>query len=213
MTEKPNPRIIGLTGGIGMGKTTVSTYLANRYLLPILDADHYARAAVQPGTPILAAIRDRYGTPILHPDGNLNRRRLGDIIFQNATERTWLESHIHPYVRQAMTRDLSELCKASQTDSPKPEATIVLVIPLLFEAGLTDLVDEIWVVYTSDDQQIQRLIERETLTSEQARDRIKSQMPIQEKCDRAHVILDNSSTVAALLKQVDHALHTQFHPH
>jgi dephospho-CoA kinase len=205
MTEHSHPRIIGLTGGIGMGKTTVSTYLATRYSLPILDADLYARNAVQPGSPALAAIRDRYGSTILHSDGTLNRRHLGEIVFQNPTERQWLEGQIHPYVRQAMTADRNALCHALDS-SANPHAAIVLVIPLLFEANLTDVVDEIWVVYTSTEQQVQRLMQRERLTLEQAHARIKSQMPIQDKCDRANVILDNSSTVTALLEQVDRAV-------
>lgn len=204
MTKHSNPRIIGLTGGIGMGKTTVSNYLATRYSLPILDADRYARDAVQPGSPALAAIRDRFGSTILHPDGTLNRRRLGEIVFQNQTERQWLEGQIHPYVRQAMTDDRNALYHALDS-SINPHA-IVMVIPLLFEANLTNIVDEIWVVRTSTEQQIQRLVQREGLTLEQAHARIKSQMPIQEKCDRADVILDNSSTVTDLLEQVDRAL-------
>jgi dephospho-CoA kinase len=191
-------RIIGLTGGIGMGKTTVSRHLAETYHLPILDADVYAREAVQPGSPILVQIVDRYGTSILQADGNLDRRRLGEIVFQNPRERTWLEQQIHPYVREHMQADSQRFLETQRT--------IVMVIPLLFEANLTHLVTEIWVVACSTDQQIQRLIQRENLTSDQAQARIQSQMPIEEKCRRATIVLDNSSSLEALLQQVDRAL-------
>jgi dephospho-CoA kinase len=188
--------IIGLTGGIGMGKTTVSRYLTDRYHLPILDADIYAREAVLPDSPILAQIVDRYGREMLQPDGSLDRRRLGEIVFQSASDRIWLEQQIHPYVRQRMTSESQRLADPIQ----------VFVIPLLFEANLTHLVNIIWVVYCSESQQIERLMQREKLTMGQAQSRIKSQMPIQEKCDRADTILDNSATPAQLLAQVDQAV-------
>lgn len=97
------PRIIGLTGGIGSGKTTVSHYLATTYQLPVLDADTYARVTVQLGSPVLKAIAERYGSDILLPDGTLNRQQLGQIVFSSPDERRWLEQQIHPYVRDRLT--------------------------------------------------------------------------------------------------------------
>jgi len=192
---KPS-RIIGLTGGIGTGKTTVSNYLATAYHLPVLDADIYARVAVQLGSPVLKVIADHYGSDILLPDGTLNRQKLGQIIFTSEDERRWLEQQIHPYVRDYFVKTINELTAQ----------TVVLVVPLLFEAEMTDLVTEIWVVYCSQQQQIERLMQRNQLNLEQAQARINSQMPIEEKCDRADVILDNSSIPEALLKQVDAAI-------
>ena len=192
----PGRRIIGLTGGIGTGKSTVSQYLATAYHLPVLDADIYAREAVQKNSPILNAIAHRYNSNILLPDGTLNRKKLGEIIFNNLDERHWLEQQIHPYVRDRFVEKIDKL----------PQQTAVLVVPLLFEAEMTDIVTEIWVVYCSKQQQLERLMQRDRLTLEQALARIDSQMPIAEKCDRADVILDNSSTTEALLKQVDFAL-------
>jgi dephospho-CoA kinase len=191
-----SPRIIGLTGGIAMGKTTVSNYLAQKHL-PILDADLFAREAVQPGSLVLAKIVDRYSPKILRSDGTLDRLQLGEIIFNQPSERTWLEQQIHPYVRQILSQERDRLIQKSET--------IVLVIPLLFEAQMTDLVTEIWVVSCPPDLQIKRLIQR-GLTIEQAQARIDSQMAIAEKCERSQVILDNSSTLENLLKQVDSAL-------
>ena len=102
-------RIIGLTGGIGTGKTTVSNYLASHYNLPVLDADIYAREAVQPGSQVLEEIQERYGLAILLPDGKLDRLRLGQIVFSSASERLWLEQRIHPYVRDRITAQLDTL--------------------------------------------------------------------------------------------------------
>ena len=189
-------RIIGLTGGIGTGKSTVSHYLATAHQLPVLDADIYARVAVQLGSPVLKAIAERYGSNILLLDGTLNRRELGQILFSSPIERRWLEQQIHPYVRDRLVEAINEL----------PGQTLVLVVPLLFEAEMTDLVTEIWVVSCSKQQQLERLMQRDQLTLEQAQARINSQMPIEEKAARAHVVLDNSSTPEAVLKQVDAAL-------
>jgi len=202
------PRIIGLTGGIGMGKTTVSDYLAKTYQLPVLDADVYARAAVQPGTIALKAIVDRYTSKILLPDGTLDRRQLGEIIFNQPSERIWLEDQIHPFVQQALSRDRDRWIQQLSDQS----VTIVMVIPLLFEAQMTDLVSEIWVVSCPPDQQIQRLMQRESLSQEQATARILSQMAIAEKRDRADVVLENSSTVEDLLQQVDRAINRPLSP-
>ncbi|EDX73664.1 dephospho-CoA kinase [Coleofasciculus chthonoplastes PCC 7420] len=189
-------RIIGLTGGIGTGKTTVSNYLADTYQLPILDADIYARDAVQPGSPVLNRIITRYGSDVQLADRTLNRKRLGEIVFPNPKERQWLEQQIHPYVRDRIESQLNIL------ESP----TVVLVIPLLFEANMTDLVTEIWVVSCPQEQQIQRIQERDRLSLEQAQSRLNSQLPLAEKVVRADVVLDNSSTRDSLLQQVDRAL-------
>lgn len=194
------PQVIGLTGGVGMGKTTVSDYLATRYQIPILDADIYARQAVEPGSIVLEEIVERYGSGILLPDGSLNRRRLGEIIFQSPPERLWLEQRIHPYVRDRLETELKQL--ADQGCS-----TAAIAVPLLFEARMTDLVTEIWVVYCAKQQQIERLLKRDRLTLKQAQARIDSQMAIEKKTRRADVVLDNSASLENLLKQVDQAMH------
>ncbi|HBL13557.1 MAG TPA: dephospho-CoA kinase [Cyanobacteria bacterium UBA11162] len=189
-------RIIGLTGGIGTGKTTVSNYLEHHHKLPVLDADIYAREAVKQGSAILTQIVQRYGSDLQHPDGTLNRQRLGEIIFSNPDERQWVEQQIHPYVRDRFQSQLDTLAAP----------TIVFVIPLLFEANMTDLVTEIWVVRCSLQQQLDRMKKRDRLSLQQAQARIDSQFPISEKVARANVVLDNSSTIETLLKQVDFAL-------
>jgi dephospho-CoA kinase len=187
-------RIIGLTGGIATGKSTVSDYLAQQYHWPILDADLYSRSAVLPGTEGLSAIVDRYGTEILLADRTLNRAKLGEIIFAYAPERQWLESIVHPYVRQCFERDLAPI-----TD------TTVAVVPLLFEANLQNMVSEIWVVTCHGSQQLDRLQNRNHLTRTQAQARIKSQMPLAAKVRLAQVVLDNSGTKEKLIEQINQA--------
>ena len=190
--------LIGLTGGIGTGKSTVANYLATVYNLPILDADIYARDAVSVGSPILLQIAAKYGQDMILNDGNLNRSKLGEIIFNSPEERHWVESLIHPYVRKCFDQAIKE----------SSANTLILVIPLLFEANLQSLVNQIWVVSCSPQQQQQRLIARNNLTPEQAIARINSQLPIGEKIARADVVLDNSLTLESLLKQIDIAVCT-----
>jgi dephospho-CoA kinase len=190
-------RVIGVTGGIGTGKSTVTDYLRVRYHLPIWDADIYARAAVAVGSPILEAIARRYGMNILQSDGTLDRPRLGEIIFNDATERHWLESQIHPYVRTCFETELSHLA---------PDATAVLAVPLLFEARMTDLVTEIWVVSCDRTTQLNRIVTRDRLSATAAIARIDSQMTLADKIAQADVNLDNSTTVADLERQIDDRL-------
>lgn len=191
-----SPRLIGLTGGIATGKTTVTNYLSDRYHIPILDADIYAREAVKPNSPILREIFDRYGKDLQLPDGILDRQQLGEIIFNNLEEKQWLESKIHPYVRDRFQSALKQI----------EARTIVLAIPLLFEANLTHLATEIWVVYCSPQEQIRRLMERNRLTQAQAIARIESQLSIDRKVALADVVLDNSSSLEQLFLQCDRAL-------
>ncbi|MEM6425953.1 MAG: dephospho-CoA kinase [Cyanobacteria bacterium P01_D01_bin.128] len=195
-------RIIGLTGGIAAGKTTVSDCLAKQYRLPVLDADIYARQAVEPGSPILGAIAARYGPAILQTDGSLNRKALGNVVFQNAAEKQWLEGQIHPFVRDRFAEATAQL---------PLNQTLVHAIPLLFEAHLESQVSEIWVVTCHLHQQLQRLMQRDRLSQAQAQARIESQMPVAEKVARADVVLDNSQTLAHLQTQIEQALIRAYH--
>ena len=194
-------RIIGLTGGIATGKSSVAAYLESQYKLPILDADIYARDAVEPGSVALANIAQRYGSEILLADGNLDRKQLGNIIFNDASERAWLEGQIHPYVRERILSAQRQL-----TDS------MVVVVPLLFEAKMTDIVTEIWVVVCTDEQQCQRLMQRDSISRSQAEARISSQMPLIEKAHQATVVIDNNSDLTHLHNQVDQAMNAASAP-
>ncbi|MEB3830968.1 dephospho-CoA kinase [Phormidium sp. CCY1219] len=193
-----NRRIVGLTGGIATGKSTVSNYLKKRHKISVFDADVYARQAVEKGSEILKRIAERYGGEMLQEDGTLKRKKLGEIIFKNPEEKQWLEEQIHPYVRDRLEED------AHNTD----DAIVVLDVPLLFEANMTDLATEIWVVYCTPQQQRSRLMQRDALSAEQAQARIHSQMSIETKRDRADVVLDNSATREQLIQQIDAAVTT-----
>lgn len=195
-------RIIGLTGGIATGKSSVAAYLESRYKLPILDADIYARDAVKPGSVALANIAQRYGAEILLADGNLDRKQLGNIVFHDESERAWLEGQIHPYVRDRI------LSAQRQLTDP----IVVAVVPLLFEAKMTDLASGIWVVVCDDEQQCQRLMERDAISRSQAEARIASQMPLIDKVHRATVVIDNNSDLAHLYTQVDQAMNIEATP-
>ncbi|NES94768.1 MAG: dephospho-CoA kinase, partial [Desertifilum sp. SIO1I2] len=155
------------------------------------------REAVRPNSPVLERLVKRYGQDILETEGSLNRAKLANIIFHDYNERQWVEQQIHPEVRSRFIQNIE--------NSPET-ATLVLVIPLLFEAQMTDLVTEIWVVYCNFQQQLQRLIQRNTLSLTEAKARIDAQMSIEQKCQQAQVILDNSTTTEALFQQIDSAL-------
>jgi dephospho-CoA kinase len=187
-------RLIGITGGIGTGKSTVTNYLQTRYNLPIWDADIYARSAVAIDSPILAAISQRYDADILQPDGTLDRRRLGEIIFNDANERQWLEAQIHPYVRSCFEREIYFLSL---------DSTAVISIPLLFEAKMTDLITEIWVVSCDRSTQLTRIMARDRINKIEAELRIDSQMSLSYKTALADVNLDNSTNIADLEHQID----------
>jgi dephospho-CoA kinase len=190
-------RLIGITGGIGTGKSTVTNYLHTRYNLPIWDADIYARSAVAVGSPILDRISQRYGNNILQPDGTLDRHQLGKIIFGANDERQWLETQIHPYVRTCFETEIRQL---------SPDGTAILAIPLLFEAQMTDLVTEIWVVSCDSRTQSARIMTRDKLTAAEAQMRIQSQMSLTDKIALADIILDNSDSIVALQEQIDSAI-------
>jgi dephospho-CoA kinase len=144
-------------------------------------------------SPIFQTIVKRYGSEIQLENQGLNRTKLGDIIFNDQEEKKWLESQIHPYVRKRFQEVIDSL----------DNQIIVLSIPLLIEANLTHLVSEIWVVYCDDEQQIQRLQQRNHLTEQQAIARIKNQLPLTEKITRADVVLDNSGGLDFLYQQID----------
>jgi len=188
-------RLIGLTGGIATGKSTVSRYLVQTYHIPVLDADIYAREAVEPGSLILTAIFSKYGNKIKLPDGGLNRQALGDIIFNNPEEKVWLETQIHPYVRARFDEEINRI----------RAEILVLVIPLLFEANLTDMVTEIWVVSCSREEQVKRLKTRNGLNEEQAIARINSQFSLEKKKAAADIVLENNSDLDTLYQQIDAA--------
>jgi len=193
-------RRIGLTGGIATGKSTVGRVLAERHGIPVLDADQMARDVLGPGTAATLAVLRHYGRSLQAGDGppSLNRPALARLVFADPVERQWLEQLVHPLVRAAFQAALEPL---------KAEPVVVLMIPLLFEAGLESLCTEIWVVECgSEQEQIQRLQTRDGLTREEALARIRAQWPMAEKLARADLVLSTVGSPSALAARVKTAL-------
>ncbi|GLB34524.1 putative dephospho-CoA kinase [Lyophyllum shimeji] len=187
--------VIGLTGGIATGKSTVSKLLKDKNV-PVVDADVLARQVVQPGTPGLAKIVKEFGPEILLPDGTLDRKKLGTIVFNDEEKRKKLNAIVHPAVKRAMFMKVIGHWVNS-------EKYCILDVPLLIEGGLWRWVGKVVVVYCSDDIQLQRLMRRDGSTLEDASARLNSQMPITEKVAYADVVIDNSGTPQELNGQVE----------
>jgi dephospho-CoA kinase len=203
-------RRIGLTGGIATGKSTVSSLLKDRFGLPILDADCFAREALAPGSPATEAVIHRYGKRVLAPDAplgecvstpdqsnSLDRRALGHLVFSDPEERRWLENLVHPLVRRRFEQEL-----AAMTEAP----AVVLVIPLLFEAGLEGMCSEIWLVDCDAAEQQARLMGRDGSTAADADARIAAQWPLERKRARADALIDNRAGAESLISQLERAL-------
>ncbi|MEK3987588.1 dephospho-CoA kinase [Paenibacillus sp. FSL K6-3166] len=187
--------IIGLTGGIASGKSTVSALLVSKGAR-LVDADVIAREVMLPGHEVLAAAVKQFGSEILSPDGTLNRGKLGDIVFQDPAALQALNNLTHPAIR----REIKERMNSLEVEDPK-KLTIV-DIPLLFESGLENMFHEILVVYVPREVQIARLMERNGLSLEQAEARLNAQMDIEAKRNKADYIIDNSGELAHTEQQV-----------
>ena len=174
-------RRIGLTGGIASGKSSAGKLLQEKHRLAVLDADRYARAALAPGTTASQAVLNRYGQKLFCGD-HLDRKALGEIVFNNPIERLWLEQLVHPVVKQMMDQEIIKLSDAK---------AMVLMIPLLFETGLESLCTEIWLVDCDEKQQIERLITRDNCTNQQALARINAQWPLARKRLLADRVINN----------------------
>lgn len=187
--------IVGLTGGIASGKSTISKYLASRGA-KIIDADKIAREVVEPGEGAWEKIKYHFGTDVLKEDQTLDRAKLGKIIFEQPEKRQLLNEIIHPAVI-AKTQRLINIYKKDKT-----VPLIVVDAPLLIEAKMTSLVDELWVINVSSKKQIERVMERDNLTWEGAEKRIASQMPTEEKLKFAHRVIDTNISEEETLQEV-----------
>ncbi|MHB0774324.1 dephospho-CoA kinase [Halomonas sp. WWR20] len=188
------PLIIGVTGGIASGKTTVAEAFAKRGI-PWVDADHVAREVVEPGEPALEEIAERYGREVLDEQGRLNRRRLREIVFGDPAERSWLESVTHPRIRQRLQAHLDTLRASSAPYG-------LLVSPLLFESGQAALVDRRLVIDVPEVLQIARTAARDDVDEAQARAIVAAQMSRQERLARADDVIDNQGDPQRLHEQV-----------
>ena len=185
--------LVGLTGGIGSGKSLVAELLA-AHGATIIDADVLAREAVAPGTPGLAQVRERFGTGVLRPDGSLDRAALGRIVFGDPLARRDLEAIIHPAVR----------ARAAALTAAAPEgAVVVQVIPLLVETGQQGHFDQVLVVDVEPEVQLSRIVRRDGLSEAEARARLRAQASREARLAAAHVVLRNNGTRDDLAAAVD----------
>ncbi|KAF1304699.1 MULTISPECIES: dephospho-CoA kinase [Enterococcus] len=176
-------KILGVTGGIATGKSTVVD-IFRAHGFPIIDGDLIAREVVVPNSPGLAAIVGAFGKEILTEEGTLDRKKLGRIVFQEEAKLNLLNQVLNPFIRSEILRQLQEA-----------EAPLVIAdIPLLFEGYYDQYVDQVAVVYLPESLQVQRLMERDNFSQESAMQRIRSQMPIDEKRNRADIVFDNQGT-------------------
>jgi len=184
--------IVGLTGGIGSGKSAVSELFEKKDII-VVDADLVSRQVVEPGTPALAQIAEHFGSDILDQDGKLLRSKLRDIIFSDAEERNWLEHLLHPIMNKEIRQQL--------TNAQSPYA--ILSSALLLETHQHKLADRILVVDTSEEQQIQRVMQRDNNNPELIKAIMSTQISRQERCARANDIIQNHGDMAELHEQVE----------
>lgn len=191
--------IIGLTGGIGSGKTAAANRFTAEHGIHVVDADLKSRVVVEPGKPALSHIVDRFGDAILLEDGNLNRAALRERVFAEPQERQWLEQLLHPLIREEIMTDLQS--------ARSPYA--LLVSPLLVESGQNTLTKRIIVVDVPEAMQLARTVQRDAVPEAQVRAIMQAQAQREERLRHAHDILTNDSDLAALHAQVD-ALHLRY---
>lgn len=198
--QAKSPAIVGLTGGIGSGKSTVARQFGDLGVHWV-DADQVAREVVEPGTPALRQIESHFGPDILKPDGSLDRARLRTVIFNEPDQRRWLETLLHPIIREELVRQLRP------TDYALPY--VLLVSPLLLETDQHAITDRVLVVDVPESVQIARTVTRDDNPRDQVERIIAAQMPRQERCARADVIINNDRPADDTARQVED-LHRQF---
>ncbi|RLB70494.1 MAG: dephospho-CoA kinase [Deltaproteobacteria bacterium] len=191
-----NVLVLGITGNIASGKSTVSKELARRGAV-VLDADQLAREVVASGSSALKKVVKLFGTEILQKDGDLDRDRLGQMVFADVKVRAMLNGIIHPEIAKKSIEQLQQLRET--TAAP----LIIYEAPLLFEVGAENRVDKVLVVKIDPEEQIRRLMARDRLSEAGARQRMNSQMQQEKKIIRADFVIDNSGTLAETQKQVD----------
>ena len=186
--------IIGLTGSIGTGKSTIANKFSDLDI-PVVDADLIAREVVEPGKEVYKDIVATFGEEILQNNKTLDRKALGKIVFNDESKRKQLNAIIHPAIRKEMLRQRDEWVQ-------RGKECVVLDIPLLYESGLTHYVDKVIVVYVDPDVQLHRIIARDESTEEEAKSRINSQMPIKEKAEKADAVINNNGSKEESYKQL-----------
>ena len=189
-------KVIGLTGGIGSGKSTVSAYLKEQGYL-ILDADQIAHDITKKGSPVLQKIADAFGADMLDAEGNLQRKKLAAVAFSTPENKAKLESLTTAEVVRLISEDVAQLRKTKDYD------IIFIDAPLLFEAGVDRLTDFVWMVSADEEIRIGRVMDRDQVSREDVLQRIANQMANDEKIRRSHEVIDNSKGKDELYQQVE----------
>jgi dephospho-CoA kinase len=187
---------IALTGGIATGKTTVANKFRDLGAI-ILDADEYARRAVEPGTASFAALQELIGPEYLKADGTLRRKKLRRRIIQEPALRETMNAVLHPYIMEAMQAEWEKLRKLH------PQTVVIFDIPLLFEGGFDRDFDLVILVYSTPQIQVQRLIHRDKVLPSEAERTLAMQFPIDSKKARSDYVIENSGDLEQTLRQVE----------
>ena len=199
--SKNNQRRIGLTGGIASGKSIITNYIRKNKNIPILDADNFSRELIKPNTYGYKKILDYFGKKIIDNKNNseraINRKLLRNIIFKHSESKEWIEKLLHPLIKEKMIEECSKY---------KNNQTIVLVIPLLFEAKFEDICTEIWLVKCPRETQKKRLMNRDKISEKEAYDSINLQLSFEEKRKFSDIILDNSDDQNKWIKTIREVL-------
>ena len=195
-------RVLGLTGGIGSGKSMVAEMFV-QLGAEVIDADRLARDVVEPGQSALREIIDTFGQDILLPDGRLNRSQLAATIFADAVARQRVNAITHPPIRARMEKEVAARRQRS--------GVLILDIPLLYENGRTDIVEKVIVVWVDPQTQLQRITQRGGLSLDEARLRIAAQMPLDDKRARADDVIDNRGDRENTRRQVE-AIYRRYAP-
>ncbi|MFZ8763937.1 dephospho-CoA kinase [Enterococcus diestrammenae] len=188
-----NSFILGVTGSIATGKSTVVEVFLEQGI-PVVDGDIVARQIMEPGQPALAQVAKTFGQKVLQSDGGLNRQALGEIVFSHPEKRQQLDQLLDPYLRQEIIRQLQEAAKTAPL--------VVADIPLLYEKGYEQYVNQVAVVYIPREVQLHRLMERDGISEKAATQRIDSQLAIDTKAERADWVIDNQGTREETRQQV-----------
>lgn len=194
-------RVIGLTGGIASGKSTVAQVISG-YGIAVIDADQLARDVVLPGSAALSRIVEVFGAAVLKDDGTLDRKMLGARVFSEAAARKQLESILHPAIKELAGERLEKL---RRTGVP----VVFYMAPLLIEAGAVDRVDEIWVVYADSETQLKRIQQRDSVSHADAEKRLAAQLPMDAKAVYGRVVIDNRGSLEELRLKVEELLRTE----
>ncbi|WP_085991719.1 dephospho-CoA kinase [Oceanobacillus senegalensis] len=190
--------IIGLTGSIASGKSTVSL-MFDDFNIPVIDADKIAREVVEPGEEAYEKVIETFGNQILREDKILDRKKLGAIVFADEEKLATLNGIVHPAIRKKMIDKRDALVKNGAT-------CVVMDIPLLFESKLTSMVDKTIVVYVDEEVQLKRLMERDEFSKSEAEQRIQSQIPVKEKAKLADAVINNNGTKVNSYEQLEKLL-------